>query len=233
MKSPPSAETSVSVIMPACNEEATIEEIIRRVLATGLARELIVVDDGSTDQTPAILARLLRAKDPRLRVLQLGQNQGKGAAIRAGLAEATGDIVLVQDADLEYNPADYPTLLGPFARPEVQAVYGSRNLRPNPHSSFAYYWGGRLLSWIASRLHGVRLTDEATGYKVVRTRLMRDLDLREDGFTFCAEITGKLLRQKISILEVPVTYRPRTRREGKKIHWYDGLASIRALLKYR
>lgn len=226
-------DSKVSVIMPAYNEEATIEEIIRRVLATGLVHELIVVDDGSTDQTTAILQRVDEKKDSRLRIQYQKQNRGKGAAIRAGLEMVTGDLVLVQDADLEYDPAEYPALLAPMIRPEVQAVYGSRNVRANPHSSFAFYWGGRFLSWMAGRLHHIRLTDEATGYKVVRTFLLRELDLQANGFAFCAELTGKLLRRGITIHEVAISYRPRSWNEGKKIRWYDGLIAIWTLLKYR
>lgn len=224
---------NLSVIIPAYNEAATLEEIIRRVRTTGLAGEIIVVDDGSSDGSAAILARLQDDGQPELRLLRHSHNQGKGAAVRTGLAAVTGDLVLVQDADLEYDPADYQSLLAPFADPGVQAVYGSRNLRRNPQSSFAFYWGGRLLSWITNRLYGSRITDEATGYKVIRTALLRDLGLREDGFEFCPEVTGKLIRRGVQIHEVPISYRPRSWSDGKKIRWHDGLTAIWALIKYR
>lgn len=224
---------NLSIIIPAYNEEATLAEIIQRVRATGRATEIIVVDDGSTDRTPQILAELAEAGQPPLRVLHHQTNRGKGAAMRTGLAAVTGEVVLVQDADLEYDPADYPALLAPFADPGVEVVYGSRNLRRNPRSSFTFYWGGRLLSWIANGLTGARLTDEATGYKLFKTGLLRDLDLETDGFEFCPEVTTKLLRRGVPIHEVPISYHPRSWDEGKKIKWYDGLIAIWTMIKYR
>jgi dolichol-phosphate mannosyltransferase len=227
------ASLRLSVIIPACNEAPTLEEIIRRVRATGLADEIILVDDGSTDDTSAVVTRLQDSARPALHLLRHQTNRGKGAAIRTGLTAATGDLVLVQDADLEYDPADYPALLAPFAGDAVQAVYGSRNLRPHAHSSFAFYWGGRLLSWITNLLYGSRLTDEATGYKVIRAGVLRQLDLQENGFEFCPEVTGKLLRRGVHIHEVPISYRPRSWAEGKKIRWYHGPTAIWTLLKFR
>jgi glycosyltransferase involved in cell wall biosynthesis len=168
-----------------------------------------------------------------LNIVRHPRNRGKGAAVRSGIAAASGDIILVQDADLEYDPRDYTALLAPFDDPAVLAVYGSRNMRPNGRSSFAFYWGGRLLSWVTNVLYGSRLTDEATGYKVVRTALLRDLNLKADGFEFCAELTAKLLRRGIRIHEVPISYRPRSRSEGKKIRARDGWVAILTLLRYR
>ena len=222
----------LSLIIPLYNEEGTLAEIIRRVRDTGLAHEIIVVDDGSTDGSLA-LSQKLQPGDPPLTVLSHGRNRGKGAAVRTGLAAVTGDLVLVQDADLEYDPSDYPALLAPFADPSVSAVYGSRNLRGNPRSSFAFYWGGRLLSWIANWLYGSRITDEATGYKAIKTDLLRQIGLETDGFEFCPEVTAKLLRHGVKIHEVPISYRPRSWAEGKKIQWFDGLIAIWTLLKYR
>ncbi|MBN1991851.1 MAG: glycosyltransferase family 2 protein [Anaerolineae bacterium] len=223
----------LSIIIPVYNEETTLAEIIGRVRATGLAYEIITVDDGSNDQSPAILARLQHSGRPPLRLLRHRQNQGKGAAMRTGLEAATGDLVLVQDADLEYDPADYAALLAPFADPSVQVVYGSRNLRRNARSSWAFYWGGRLLSWITNWLYGAHITDEATGYKVIKTNLLREMGLETDGFEFCPEVTAKLLRRKVPIHEVPISYAPRSWTEGKKIQWYDGAIAIWTLIKYR
>lgn len=221
----------LSVIIPVYNEEITLPEIIRRVRATGLAHEIILVDDSSTDNSLAI-AEDLRDGDPPLIICHHERNRGKGAAIRTGLANVTGDLVLVQDADLEYDPADYPALLAPFADRATEVVYGSRNLRRNPRSSFAFYWGGRLLSWIANRLYGSRITDEATGYKVIKTELLRDIGLKADGFEFCPEVTAKLLRRGVNICEVPISYAPRSWEEGKKIRWYDGMIAIWTLISY-
>jgi dolichol-phosphate mannosyltransferase len=226
-------ELALSVVIPIYNEEATLEEIIRRVRATGLAYEIIAVNDASTDRSPAILERIQNNGHPPLRLVRHECNRGKGAAVRSSLAVATGDLILVQDADLEYNPADYPALLAPFAQPGVEVVYGSRNRRPNPQSSFAFYWGGRLLSWIANWLYGSHITDETTGYKVIKAGLLRDVGLETDGFEFCAEVTAKLLRRGATIHEVPISYAPRSWDEGKKIRWYDGLVAIWTLLKYR
>jgi dolichol-phosphate mannosyltransferase len=223
----------LSVIIPVYNEEATLGEIIFRVRATCRVDEIVVVDDGSTDASPQILARMQNHDHPSLQILRHERNRGKGAAIRTGLSAVTGDLVLVQDADLEYDPADYPTLLAPFADPEVVAVYGSRNLRHNPRSSFAFYWGGRLLSWIANGLYGSHVTDEATGYKVIKTEILRDMHLETDGFEFCPEVTAKLLQQGVRIREVPISYVPRSWEQGKKIQWYDGLIAIWILIKYR
>lgn len=223
----------LSVIIPVYNEEATLEEIIGRVRATGLADEIIVVDDGSGDRSPQILERLQHSGSPSLRLLRHPQNRGKGAAMRTGLAAVTGELVLVQDADLEYDPADYAALLAPFARPGVEVVYGSRNLRRNPKSSFSFYWGGRLLSWVANWLFGSHITDEATGYKVIKTDLLRQLGLETDGFEFCPEVTAKLLQRGVTVHEVPISYHPRSWDEGKKIKWYDGLIAIQTLLRYR
>jgi len=223
----------LSIIVPVYNEETTLEEIIKRIRATGLAYEIIAVDDGSTDQSPAILTKLENSGEPPLRLLRHKRNRGKGAAMRTGLDAVAGDLVLVQDADLEYDPADYAALLAPFADSPVEVVYGSRNLQRNPRSSWSFYWGGRLLSWIANGLYGSHITDEATGYKVIKTDLLRDLGLETDGFEFCPEVTGKLLQRGVDIHEVPISYYPRSWDQGKKIQWFDGVIAIWTLVKYR
>jgi glycosyltransferase involved in cell wall biosynthesis len=226
----------LSVIVPVYNEVETLAQVIRRVLAVeleGFDREIIVVDDGSTDGTDQLLERLQAQWPGSVRVYYHRRNRGKGAAVQTALQHVRGEIVVTQDADLEYDPRDYPRLLALFCDPAVQVVYGSRNLRKNPRSYWSFYWGGRLVSWVANLLYGAELTDEATGYKLVRTDLLRSLNLRADGFDFCPEVTGKLLRRGIRIHEVPISYQPRSLEEGKKINWRDGLKAIWTLVKHR
>jgi glycosyltransferase involved in cell wall biosynthesis len=224
----------LSIIIPVYNEENTIEEIISRVYATGMVHQIIAVDDGSTDGSAAILLRLQQCHPPPpLTILHHTHNLGKGAAIRTALSVITGDIVLIQDADLEYNPKDYPILTSPFENPKTKVVYGSRNLCHNPRSSRPYYWGGRLLSCFTNLLFGSEITDEATGFKLFRANLIKGLDLQENGFSFCSEVTGKILRRGFVIHEVPISYNPRNWHEGKKIRWYDGIIAIWTLIRCR
>lgn len=223
----------LSVLMPAYNEAATLPHVVERVMAVPVEKEVIVVDDGSTDSTWQVIQELAARWPNAVRPLRHDRNRGKGAALQTAAGHITGDVVIIQDADLEYDPADYPRLLEPFASPEVQVVYGSRNLGRNPRSSWSFYWGGRLLSWLANLLYGSRITDEATGYKAFRADLFRRLGIQSAGFEFCPEVTAKILRQGISIHEVSISYRPRSRSEGKKISWRDGLIAIWTLVKYR
>ncbi len=226
----------ISVIIPVYNEAATVTQVVEQVLEVKLddvEKEIIVVNDGSTDGTDAVLDSLAARWPSPLKIVHHERNQGKGAAIRTALEHVTGDVVITQDADLEYAPQEYPRLLAPFENPTVQVVYGSRNLRRNPRSSWSFYWGGRLLSWVANLLYGSHITDEATGYKAFRADLLRDLDLQSNGFEFCPEVTSKVLRRGIRIHEVPISYQPRSFAEGKKINWCDGLQAIWTLLKYR
>ncbi|HTO02991.1 MAG TPA: tetratricopeptide repeat protein [Opitutus sp.] len=223
----------LSVLIPVLNEQATLTRLVEGVVMTGLASEILIIDDGSTDGSPAIIDELERRHPELVRSVRHPVRRGKGAAVRSGLSLARGDVVLIQDADLEYDPLDFPALLAPFENPDVSVVYGSRNRQANPRSSFSFYWGGRLLSGVTNLLYGSSITDESTGYKLVRTELMRSLDLRSEGFDFCAELTGKLLGRGVKIHEVPISYRPRSSAEGKKIRWIDGVTAIRVLTQLR
>jgi dolichol-phosphate mannosyltransferase len=225
----------LTVLIPAYNEERTLPEVLRRVRAAlrGSDHEIIVMDDASTDRT----AELARGTDG-VRLVRLERHLGKGAAVRAGLARAAGDVILIQDADLEYDPADYPKLLEPFRTGRARVVYGSRVLGRRAGlevgvSRPSFYLGGRLLSWLTTLLYGCRLTDEATGYKVFEASLLKGLSLETDGFEFCPEVTAKVLSQGVPIVEVPIAYHPRTRDEGKKIHWVDGAQAIWTLVRLR
>ena len=226
----------LSILIPVYNEADTVAYLVERVLDVeleGVEREIILVNDGSTDQSHDVLERIGARHPDVVKVYHHKRNQGKGAAIRTALKHVTGDVVITQDADLEYDPREYPELLEQFEDPSVQVVYGSRNLERNPRSSWTFYWGGRLVSWVANLLYGSDLTDEATGYKLFRTDLLHSLDLQSDGFEFCPEVTGKLLRRDVKIHEVPISYHPRGFDEGKKIGWRDGLIAIWTLVKHR
>jgi dolichol-phosphate mannosyltransferase len=223
----------LSVIIPCYNESETIAEILTRVKAVDLGameKEIIVVDDYSTDGTRELLHQL--ATDENVRVLCHEQNRGKGAAMRSGIQAAGGDIILVQDADLEYDPADYSALLAPFSD-GAEVVYGSRLRHRNKIAGVHFLLGGLTLSLVTNLLYGTRITDEPTGYKVFKTDVIRSLNLVYDGFEFCPEVTAKLCRRGYRIHEVPISYQPRSVAEGKKIGWKDFLIHVYVLFKYR
>ena len=229
------ARPFLSVLVPAYNEERTLDELLRRVVFGPYPypeKEVLVVDDGSQDGTPVVLARW--AGVPGVRLLRHDRNRGKGAAVRTGLAQARGEIVLIQDADLECDPADYPRLVEVIRQGESSVVYGSRYLRPaRSRREGRYCLGVCVLNALVWLLYGRRLTDEATCYKALRTELMRALDLRAERFELCAEITAKVCRLGLDIVEVPIAYRPRSRAEGKKLSWRDAWPTIWALIKWR
>jgi dolichol-phosphate mannosyltransferase len=218
----------LSVIVAAYNEADTIEESIARVRAVGLDTEIIAVDDCSTDGTREILQRI-----PGITLLLHERNLGKGMAIRTALQAVTGDIVVIHDADLEYDPQDFPALIEPIIRGEADVVYGSRFLEKRPAMRLPNFIANRLLAITANLVFGSRLTDEATCYKAFRADLIRDLNLTCRRFEFCPEVTAKLLRKGVRIAEVPIRYAARTAELGKKIGWWDGVVAFWTLLKYR
>ncbi|WP_322801666.1 glycosyltransferase family 2 protein [Thermoflexus sp.] len=222
----------LSVIIPVYNERATIREILRQVRAVGLADEIIVVDDGSTDGTREILEEEARSGD--IRVIYHERNMGKGAAVRTGIAHATGDILLIQDADLEYDPRDYPRLIRPILEGRASVVYGSRFLGPRKAMLFWHMIGNKFLTLVTNLLYDAILSDMETGYKVFRAEVVRGIPLHARGFEFEPEITAKILKRGYRIFEVPISYYGREFREGKKIRPIrDGLKALWTLIKYR
>jgi 2-polyprenyl-3-methyl-5-hydroxy-6-metoxy-1,4-benzoquinol methylase len=221
----------LSVVMPAYNEAATIETVIHRVLASPWVAEVIVVDDGSTDDSAAIVRAI---GDPRLRLLLQPVNLGKGAALRRGFQEATQPYVIVQDADLEYDPGEYPTMLAPLLSGDADAVYGSRFLSGNPHRVL-YYWhsvGNRVLTTASNMFTNLNLTDMETCYKAFRREVIQSIDIEEDRFGFEPEITAKLAAGGWRLYEVGISYSGRTYAEGKKIGWKDGMRAMYGIVRY-
>ncbi len=222
----------LSVIMPLYNEERTAAEIINRVLALPIELELIIVNNGSTDDTRNIIH--LFASRPNVRIIDKNANIGKGDAVIDGLRLARGKYTVIQDGDLEYDPEDFVRMIQIAEQNRAVAVFGSRIRNPESGISYQrYLWGGKMLTILANLLFDVGITDESTCYKMVRTDIMKALNLRCRRFEFCPEIVAKLGRNKIKIYEIPVTYRPRKFEEGKKIRWMDGLEAVWTLIKYR
>jgi len=223
------SRVKLSVIIPVYNERSTVAETIARVRASSVEKEIIVVDDASTDETAEIVASL--AGDD-LKLIRQPRNQGKGAAIRRGLEAVSGEVVIIQDADLEYDPADYPALIAPIVSGNAMVVYGTRAPRFE-----GMRWPHRLFNWIAAvlanLLYRAEITDEATCYKAFRTEVLRDIPLKCERFEFCPEVTAKVRKRGIKIAEVPVSYHARSVGAGKKIRWWDGVVALWTLVKYR
>ena len=223
----------LSVVMPVYNEQATLREVVSRVLAVPLEVELICVDDGSRDGSREILAEL-QIDHPQIRVMLQPKNMGKGAALRCGIQEATGDFIIIQDADLEYDPSDYPALLGPLIEDKADVVYGSRFLGSGPHRVL-YFWhsvGNSILTLISNALTNMNMTDMETCYKVFRREILQSIPIEEDRFGFEPEITVKISKRRLRVYEVGISYWGRTYEEGKKIGWRDGFRALWCLLKY-
>jgi glycosyltransferase involved in cell wall biosynthesis len=223
----------LSVVMPVYNEHATLREVVPKVLAVPIEIELICVDDGSRDGSREILAEL-GSEYPQIRIILQPQNMGKGAALRRGIQEATGDYVIIQDADLEYDPAEYPLMLEPLLQGKADVVFGSRFLGAAPHRVL-YFWhsvGNRFLTLVSNCLTNINLSDMETCYKVFRREIIQSIPIEEDRFGFEPEITVKVARRNLRIYEVGISYWGRTYEEGKKIGWKDGIRALYCLLKY-
>lgn len=222
----------LSIIIPAYNEEKTILEVISSVKKQdvfGLEKEIIVIDDGSSDDTLMMLSNV-----KGIILLKHERNRGKGRAVRTGIDKITGDIVIIQDADLELSPSDYPALIKPIIDGKAEVVFGSRILGSKGKGhSFTYYLGGRFVTFVANLLYGIKITDEPIGYKIMKTELIRSLNLECERFEFCPEVTAKIAKKNINIYEVPVSYNPRSTRDGKKLGVKDGIEAVLTLLKYK
>lgn len=223
---------TLSIIIPTYNEEKTIDAVLTRVtefVVSGYQKQIIVVDDGSKDETPSILSKWKK----HATIIRLPKNQGKGAAVSKGLEKAIGDIIIIQDADLEYSPSDYPALLAPFDNPRVSVVYGSRFLGPHLSTMFVYALGNKFVTFVTNIFYNTNITDMETGYKAFRRSAVEKLHIKARRFDFEPEVTAKLLRSGYQIYEVPISYFGRKFEEGKKLTWRDGVVALFTLFKYR
>lgn len=226
-------QPKLSIIIPAYNEEASIEALLKKLssVAFPYPTEVIVVDDGSTDGTKDILKKYESIHT----ILYQDRNRGKGAAIRTGIPKATGSHLVIQDADLEYDPEDLVTMWQHMLNNDLDVLYGSRSIEhgKNKDAGLAFYWGGQLVTWTTNVLYWQKLTDEPTCYKMFKTELVQSLPLKCEGFEFCPEVTALVAKRGHKITEVPISYYPRSASEGKKIRWRDGVTAIYTLIKYR
>jgi dolichol-phosphate mannosyltransferase len=221
----------LSVLIPAYNEINNIQQILAKIAEVNILKEVIIVDDGSTDGTRELLGTLA---SETIKVIFHEKNQGKGMAIRTAIEHSKGDIIIVQDADLEYDPQDYYKLIPVIAEGKEKVVYGSRFLtKENRHSYFTFFLGGQVVTWITNILYGQNLTDEPTCYKVFDSKLLKSIKLDCTGFEFCPEVTAKVAMLGYKIPEIGINYYPRSITEGKKIKWTDGVEAIWVLVKYR
>lgn len=228
---PQSLNKKITILVPVFNEEKTIGLILEKVLnqTKFWKKEIIVINDGSKDKTLEKLQPFLK----EIILINLAKNQGKGAALREGLKKVSGDIVVVQDADLEYEPKDYSKLLEPILKGNFKIVYGSRKLSQDSNFIYRrYFWGGMLLTKIINFLFKTNLSDVNTGYKVFDAKIVKELGIESDGFEVCEELTIKALSKNLKIFEVPINYYPRSFQEGKKLKWIDGLIAIWTIIKY-
>ena len=222
----------LSVIIPVYNEKKTINEIIKKVKRVKISKEIIIVDDGSTDGTRDFLKKL---KDDEIRVFFHKKNYGKSHAVRVGIKETKGEIVIIQDADLEYDPQDYYNLIKPILNGKIKVVYGTRFPKGRDHPSLfnLFYLANKVLTTMANVLYKANITDEPTCYKIFDANVIKSLNLKSERFEFCPEVTAKVKKKGFKIYEVPISYFPRTTSEGKKINWKDGVEAIWTLVKYR
>lgn len=228
----------LSIIIPVYNEEKTIIGILDSVWNAniGINKEIIIVNDGSRDRSEEIIKKYLAKKKQTKEVEFVfisKENGGKGSAIRAGIDRVNGDLVIMQDADAEYDPSEIRYLIDEIKKSESDAVYGSRILKDNPYQYFTYYLGNRFLSFLTSLLYGAKITDMETCYKLIPAKIAKGLDLKAKGFDMEPEITAKILKKGYKIKEIPISYKPRSKEEGKKINWKDGAKAVWVLLYWR
>ncbi len=225
----------LSIVIPIYNEAEHLEEILGQIEAVdvGMEKELILVDDCSTDGTREILGKLQNSDNNSAKIFYHEINRGKGATLRTGFQHVTGDITLIQDADLEYDPQDYPKLLQPILEAEASVVYGSRFMEGRQHGLLRSYLANRFLTSLSNFVNGTKITDMETCYKVIKTDILKEITLRSDRFGFEPEITAKLAKRKCKIVDVPISYRGRDYHEGKTVSWKDGVAAIFHIIRFR